>query len=126
VLSEKFLEFLEMARSGEVGARIVPSLTDARYVFLARSHGEDRQDRIAELYGRCLVARGLDLNTRTVIGIATELPEPGKGYSLDALYLDKPEWTDEDQRNLEYLQREFGYFASSRQTRLRTNEYPGT
>jgi hypothetical protein len=87
---------------------------------------EDRQYRMAELAARCFVARGLDPDGRTAIGIATERPERGRGYSLDALYLDKPEWTDEDQRHLEDLQGEFGYFAKPRQSQFRGNEYPGT
>ncbi len=33
-------------------------------------HGEDRAYRKAELGGRCLVARGLNKNRNTVIGIA--------------------------------------------------------
>jgi hypothetical protein len=78
-----------------------------------------------ELALRCFVARGLDPKTPTVVGIATERPEPGKGHSLDALYFNKAEWTEEDQRNLEYIQEELGYFATPRQTRLHGSEYPG-
>lgn len=126
LLGGRFMEFLEMSRSQGVRARMISSLSGVRYVFLAHPHGEDRQYRMAELAARCFVARGLDPNGRTVIGIATERPEPGKGYSLDTLCFDKLEWTDEDQQQLEYLQREFGYFTKPRQSRLREEEYPGT
>lgn len=126
VLSEKFFEFLTLAQSENHRARVVPSLSGVKYVFLARPFGEDQQYRMAELAGRCFVARGLIPDARTVIGIATERPEAGNGHSLDALYLDKPEWTDEDHRHLEYLQREFGYFAKPRQTLLHGSEYPET
>ena len=91
---------------------MVPSLSGVKYVFLARPFGEGRQRRVEELTLRCFVARGLEPAARAVIGIATERPEPGKGHSLDALYLDKPEWTEEDQRNLELVQEELGYFAA--------------
>lgn len=127
LLSEKLLEFLELASaSANHKARIVPSLSGVKYVFLARPFGEGRQRRMEELALRCFVARGLEPAARTVIGIATERPEPGKGHSLDALYLDKPEWTEEDQRNLELVQEELGYFAAPRQSQLRGDEYPGT
>jgi hypothetical protein len=126
MLSEMLLEFLELAHSRRFRARMVPSLSGVKYVFLAHPLDEDRQHRMAELAGRCFVARGLDPHARIVVGIATERPEPGKGHSLDALFLDKPGWTDEDQRHFEYLQEEFGYFANSRQSRLRGDEYPGT
>ena len=126
VLSETLLEFLGLAHSQGFRARMVPSPSGVCYVFLARPFGEDREERMAELAARCFVARALAPDARTIIGIATERPEPGKGHSIDAFYLDKPEWTDEDQRHSEYLRREFGYFAKPRQSRLTGNEYPGT
>jgi hypothetical protein len=126
MLSEALLEFLESAQSRGIGARMVLSLSGVKYVFLARPFGEGRQRRMEELALRCFVARGLETRARTVIGIATERPEPGKGHSLDALYLDKPEWTEEDQRNLKLIREELGYFATPRQSRLRGDEYPET
>lgn len=126
VLSGAFLEFLESAHSQSIEARMVTSLSEVKYVFLARPFGEGRQRRMEELALRCFVARGLEPAARTVIGIATERPEPGKGHSLDALYLDKLKWTEEDQRNLELIQKELGYFASPRKSQLVGDEYPGT
>lgn len=127
LLGGGFLEFLELARaSANHKARIVPSLSGVKYVFLARPFGEDRRYRMNELALRCFVARGLEPKARTVVGIATERPKPGSGHSIDALYLDKPEWTEEDQRNLEHIQEELGYFAKPRQSRLSGNEYPET
>jgi hypothetical protein len=126
MLSEALLEFLESAHPQGIGAKMVSSLSSVKYVFLARPFGEGRQRRMEELALRCFVARGLEPAARTVIGIATERPEPGKGHSLDAFYLDKPEWTEEDQRSLELVQEELGYSATPRQSRLRGEEYPGT
>lgn len=126
MLSGALLEFLESAHSQGIGARMILSLSGVKYVFLARPFGEGRQRRMEELALRCFVARGLEPAAQTVIGIATERPEPGKGHSLDALYLNKPAWTEEDQRNLELVQEELGYFATPRQSRLRGSEYPGT
>lgn len=33
--------------------------SDVTYVFLVMPHGEDRKRRVAELGGRCFVARGI-------------------------------------------------------------------
>lgn len=126
MLSGAFLEFIESAQAQGIGARMVPCLSGVKYVFLARPFGEGRRRRMEELFLRCFVARGLEPAARTVIGIATERPELGKGHSLDTLCLDKVEWTEEDQRNLKLVQEELGYFAAPRQSRLRGSEYPGT
>jgi hypothetical protein len=125
ILAGKFLEFLEMSKSHNVRSRLVPSLSGVCYVFLAFPHDVDRKYRMAELTGRCYVARGLDPSRNIVIGIATEKPEPNKGCSIDAIYFRRDDWTDTDQQQFEYLQKEFGYFTSPRQTRLREAEYPG-
>lgn len=96
------------------------------YVFLARPHGEDRQYRVAELAARCFVARGLEPEKATVVGIATEEYTPGKGFSLDLFHLGKDTWTPEDQAKMNYLQQQFGYFANSVQSRIEEDEYPNT
>ena len=62
-------------------------------------HGEDRAYRNAELGGRCLVARGLNKNRNTVIGLATERYEEAKGFSFDLLYLNIPQWIDKLQKH---------------------------
>ena len=125
LLGKQFIEFLELSGSREVRARIVPSLSGVQYVFLACSHDEERKRRLAELAARCFVVRGLKREQSLVIGIATEQYEPGKGYSLDVLYLNKKDWTAYDQEQLQYLQRELGYFSHPRKFHLREDEYPG-
>ena len=125
LLGKGFIEFLELSARREVRARIVPSLSRVQYVFLACPQDEDRKYRLAELAARCFVVRGLKREHCLVIGIATEQYEPGKGYSLDVLYLDKEDWTADDQEQLAYLQRESGYFTHSQQSQLREDEYPG-
>ena len=60
----------------------------------------------------------------TVIGLATERYEKGKGFSFDLLYLYIPEWTDELQKQIEYAQKEFGYFANPKYMKIHEDEYP--
>lgn len=124
ILGKSFKEFIDLSRQNKVRSRMLPSPSGVLYVFLALPHGEDRKFRIAELGNRCFVARGLNQKCKTVIGIATEQYEPGKGFSLDSCYIYKPTWTDKDQAYLENMQKELGYFSKSVQTRNEEDEYP--
>lgn len=123
ILGKAFMEFIELARQQKIRSRAVPSPSGILYVFLACPHGEDRKYRVAQLTGRCFVKRGLNSGCTTIIGIATEQYEIGKGFSLDAVYLSKDTWTPEDQAQLEYLQKEFRYFTNSIQSKTHEDEY---
>jgi len=118
--------FMELASQKKFRSRVIPSQSGVLYVFLTCPHVEDRECRVAELTERCFVARGLNPNHETIIGIATEQYEIGKGFSLDAVYLFKDTWTPEDQTQLEYLQKEFGYFTNPIQSRMHEDEYPNS
>ena len=125
-LSKKFIEFLELTKTKKVKSRVVSSLSEVNYIFLACPHSEDRKYRMAELAARCFIVRGLNPEKKLVIGIATEEYEPGKGFSLDALYLNKESWTAEDQKQLEQMQKELGYFTNSLQSQIHEDEYPSS
>jgi len=124
LLGKSFIEFYELARQTKVRSRMVLGTSNITYVFLCMPHGEDRSYRKAELGGRCLVARGLNKDRDTVIGLATEKYEKGKGFSFDLLYLNIPKWTDELQEQIEYAQKEFGYFANPQSIQIHEDEYP--
>jgi hypothetical protein len=124
LLGKSFIEFFELARQEKVRSRMALGNSNTTYVFLCMPHGEDREYRKAELGGRCLVARGLIKDRNTVIGLATERYEEGKGFSFDLLYLNIPNWTDELQKQIEYAQKEFGYFANPQSIEIPEDEYP--
>lgn len=124
LLGQSFMEFYELARQGKVRSRMALGNSNVTYVFLAMPHGEDREYRRAELGGRCLVARGLNKARNTVVGLATERYEEGKGFSFDLVYLNIPQWTEQLQKQIEYAQKEFGYFANPRYMKLHEDEYP--
>jgi hypothetical protein len=124
LLGKSFVEFYELARQEKVRSRMALGNSNTTYVFLGMPHGEDRAYRKAELGGRCLVARGLNKDRNTVIGLATERYEEGKGFSFDLLYLYIPQWTDELQKQIEYAQKEFGYFANPQYMKIHEDEYP--
>ena len=124
LLGQSFMEFYKLASQKKVRSRIALVNSNVTYVFLAMPHGKDREYRKAELGGRCLVARGLNKDRSTVVGLATERYEEGKGFSFDLVYLNIPEWTRELQKQMEYAQKELGYFASPRLLKIHEDEYP--
>lgn len=107
-----------------VRSRMRASPSGILYVFLACKRGTERKNRIAELQVRCFVARGLNPESKTVIGLATERYEEEKGFSLDAFCLEKQIWTEEDQKKLEYLKNELGFFKAPVQSTGSEDEYP--
>jgi hypothetical protein len=124
-LAQGFNEFMRDAPNKRTRARMMPSLSDVRYVFLASTREEDREGRRKELALRCYVARGMDEFTGdTVIGIATERYDRNAGFSLDAVRITMTEWTSEDQRTLEGIQQDLGYFADPVRSRMSGDEFP--
>lgn len=128
VLGKAFNEFMELTSEGKgkIRSRMTVSPFGILYVFLACKRGTERKDRIAELHARCFVARGLNTKCKTVIGLATERYEGKEGFSLDAFSLEKPDWTEEDQKKLVYLQNELDFFKAPVQSTVSEDEYPLT
>ena len=121
LLGAKFAEFLE---SKSIRSRTFGSLSGVHYVFLFSRPGFAGKYRLAELGGRCFVVRGLNPACKLVIGISTELPDPEKKFLFEIMYMHKPDWTVEDQRELEFVQKEFGWFSNATQSRMKADEYP--
>ncbi|VVB94792.1 Uncharacterised protein [uncultured archaeon] len=124
LLGKYFIDFMELASQKKVRARIFPSPSGVAYVLLACPHDEDRKERLGELGLRCFVTRGLFSECTTVIGIATEQYEKGKGFSLDTIYLSKITWTIEDQTKLDNIQKDLGYFSNPIKSQMHEDEYP--
>lgn len=126
-LSRRFLgkayeDFIR--NSNIVRSRMHKSLSGIVYIFLALPHGTDRRERAEELQLRCFVARGLNQDSNTVVGIATEIYKPNAGFSLDLVFLHKADWTKEDQEKLEQIRSRLGYFVKPRVTEVHEDEYP--
>ena len=94
------------------------------YVLLAHAHTVDRKYRRAELGVRCFIARGLNLDCHTIIGIATEQSKPGVGHSFDLCFFHLPNWEEGHQARMEQLQKESGFFTHSVKTEAHEDEYP--
>ncbi len=121
VISKAFIEF---HRDGTIRARMIRSPSGVLYVFLIRPREYDRTLRSRELLARMFIARGLNQEVVTVVGIATEEYTGEAGFSIDVAGLEKPEWTAEDQREMTELQDQTGAFASPQYTQAHEDEYP--
>jgi len=122
ILGKAFKNFLESSK--KVESRMVKSPSGIVYVFLALPHGEDRKFRIASLGNRCFVARGMNKESDTIVGIATEQYEKGKGFSLDLYCLHLPVWKKKHQDSFEAMQKDLKYFRRPAKTKISEDEYP--
>lgn len=79
---------------------------------------------MSELGARCFVIRGLYPENKTVVGIATEIYEQGYGYSMDAIYYSKDDWTEMDKKDFNELKNNLGFFNKPNIKNERVDEYP--
>lgn len=113
ILGSKLTEFLGLI--SKTRSRLLISDSGATYVLVHFKAEEAPDFRIAELGNRCFVARFLmERNGRSgpVIGLGLTSFEPGKGSAQDVIYLDIPEWTEEDSRMAAQMQTQTGYYQA--------------
>jgi len=106
-------EFIDAYNSSKIRARPVPSYSGIVYVFLFVDRKESREDRRAELGGRCLIIRKYTPDIDTVVGIATEKKDGKKGFSLDVLYFYKPNLSDSEKKKADEFIEQYGWFKNS-------------
>jgi len=123
LLGRAFIEFAILASQKKIKSRVVPSPSGVQYIFLRVGPSENLKPGLQELTLRCHVARGLNLNHKTVIGIV-EQEIRDKGFNLNFLYSHQEDWTGEDQVKMERIQKELGYFSDSIKTESYETEYP--
>ena len=97
--------------------------TGVTYCFLFLDDPEPRERRRAMLGAMCLIARGKHQQNKKVIGIATEKKiRPENSY--DFCLMDIPEWTEDNQKSMEKLQRKTKIFNNLKVSHMREEEYP--
>jgi hypothetical protein len=107
VLSQTLFDALEKANTDEKTHlfRRMVEYGNKVYCFLFSSEKISREDRKSELALFCYVSRGTSKNASKVLGIATE-----KGMlsyrSYDFCYFEKNEWTVEDEKRKDQIQKE--------------------
>jgi len=124
MLGQAFVDFIQTCAQKKLRSRVIESESGVVYVFLVQPRGSPREHRKRELTLRCFVARGVHKNREVVVGIATERPENGKGFSLDLVSLKMPAWTQENQVVMDGIQAELGYFWKPVRTSHSEDEYP--
>jgi hypothetical protein len=124
ILGKSFADFIYLSSKNKVKSRMLCSPSGVLYVFLALPYSIDREYRRAELGSRCFIARGLNQDCITVIGIATEQRKPAVGHSFDLCYFYLPTWTEELQKQMESLQKETGFFTNPAKREAHEDEYP--
>ncbi|HXQ72755.1 MAG TPA: hypothetical protein VN844_19815 [Pyrinomonadaceae bacterium] len=125
LLSISLVDFLRNSQERRSKARVSDSpLLDARYVFLISDYDSNRKANLGELLGRCVVARGLNQTKTKIIGLGVEFSKQVEGSATTACYLEIDDWTDEWQQQMDYQQREFGYFTKPQVKGLSEHEYP--
>lgn len=125
-LSKVFMDAHVMAHKDEKAdlfRRIMPGDDGITYCFLFADDPEPRTRRKYMLAGICYFARGKFPQNKKVIGIATEKKfRPTCSY--DFVFIDKPDWTEEDQKKIEKLQADTGMFVNPIVGETHEDEYP--
>lgn len=125
-LSKVFMEAHVMAHEDNVGElfRRIMATDGVTYCFLfADDFEEPRTRRQAMLASICYLARGKFPQNRKVIGIATEKKFRSIS-SYDFVLIDKPDWTQDDQKKIEQLQKDTGMFVNPVIGEAHEDEYP--
>jgi hypothetical protein len=112
-LADSLLDFLG-PEGAKLASRAVVAAASTAFVFLGGDSSE-RDRRARELALRCVVVRGRCKEVTTVVGIATDRPIQGKsGHSTDIAYLHMPELSVQDAALIDGIQRDLGYFSSTK------------
>ena len=122
ILAKAFLEgYKEYLKCNLPIFRRMMPVDDTTYCFLFMEDREEfRKRRRAMLGAMCLVARGLVLSNKTVVGVATEAANRCYDYCV----LIQPEWRAEDEARKAQIQKDTGIFVNPRRTMSGEDEYP--
>jgi hypothetical protein len=106
-LAKALLDYLANSNSA---ARVAVGYGGTAFVFMARGSA-DRVLKVKELALRCQIVRACCPGVTKVVGIGTDRPASSAiGYSSDIVYLDFPEFTDEQRAITLQMQEALGYF----------------
>jgi len=125
VMSKAFFEAHIIAhreKNKDVFRRLL-TIKGTTYCFLFYDDVEPRKRRRAMLGAMCFIARGIHQDNRKVVGIATEMKMRPK-CSYDFCFLEIPKWTENQQKEMERLQRETGIFTNYKEKQAYEDEYP--
>lgn len=121
-LSNAFAGWIALKQAG--ARTTVSPPTDVAYVFATYPRDWSREYRKCELEARCFVSRSPRVTGRRIVmGIGTEIYDPS-GFSFDAVYLEKPDWTAEDEKLADEIRARFGFLHDTTSSRAVMDEFP--
>jgi hypothetical protein len=125
MLSKSFLDAWTCATHDKINNRLFRVIfgIGTTYCFIFMDPSLPHEFRKSMLQQVCFVARGLQLENKKVIGIATEMklkPE----CSYDYYYLEKLDWTTDDQNIVKKMQEKNHIFLDPKTCVLHEVEYP--
>jgi len=125
VLSKDYLEAYTIADADKEHPlfRRTFSQNGVTYCFLFADDSRPRDYRKGMLKSMCFVARGVYRENQKVIGIATE-KKASPTCSYDFALLNIPEWTKENQKEMERIQHETGILLNPILGYTHEDEYP--
>lgn len=130
ILAHAFMEAYEKADSikekGSWGWRRAVTSNGITYCFLFRGYSGDKNQRELrkKLLGAfCFIARGQFIKNTKVVGIATDR-HIRPDIAFDYCYINKPEWTKEDQTLMELNMKDTGIFTKMNATHKEFVEFP--
>ncbi len=93
------------------------------YCFLFADDTKPREYRKAMLGWMCFIARGTYKENKKALGIATEKKaSPSCSYDFVLLYM--PEWTEQNQKEMEKMQQQTGILVNPTISNAHFDEYP--
>jgi hypothetical protein len=131
ILSKLILERAEIARNNAVSTLLPSDQADVNYVlFIGRGdqgkdHAAYRVDRMLHLRSRCIAAKAVRPERRFIIGIALDA-RGVRVSSVDFIFLDTEDWTEEVILRAQKLREELGYFQLGQviESHVIEGEYP--
>jgi hypothetical protein len=102
--------------------RIIPA-KDTTYCFIFCDSDIPRESRISMLKVVCYVARGNFKQNKKALGIATE-KKIAPTCSYDFCFLDFPNWTEENEKEILKLQKQFDILKNPVIAKIEEDEYP--
>jgi len=122
ILAKRFMEaYSEFMLSGMPLYRRQFPLLDTTYCFLITDEIQRPSERNQNmLRAMCFVARGLNADIPRVLAVATT----GANLAYDFCFINKKNWTPQDEALKQQVQKKYGIFASSRRTEAGEDEYP--
>lgn len=125
ILSDAFIHFIGYYEEPKAESRIAGSSSGVIYVFLLDEYREDnREERTKNLTLRCYAAKNMFKEAKEIVGIATSKYIKGGGHAHDLIYMYLPEWSEDDAKFFDQMQKELGYFTNPELKMKHFDEYP--